>query len=130
MTDDVLDLDIHGLAIEVWPDVERIVRMRFPVGTEFDGDWELSVPHPLSGEDYALAGEVGESDEDTPRPEVSFTMPGVRMREVMRQRFVISYAGVPKLSGPLRVAAPQAVAGETTVTVTLVVPRRPVPEPV
>lgn len=122
MTDDVLDLDIHGLAIEVWPDVERVVRMLFPVDSDPDGEWLLTVPHPLAGDDYEITG-VADTFGDPERPRVSFTLPADRMRDVMRQRFVISFDGVPKLSGPLRVATPQAAAGETTVSITLVEPQ-------
>lgn len=122
---DVLDLDIHGLAIEVWPGVERIVRMRFPVDTDLSDDWTFTVPHAI-GDAYAIDGNVGESgDEDAegPRPQVSFTLPPERMRDIMRRPFVIAVAGVPKISGPIRVANIQATPGETTVSITLVEPQ-------
>lgn len=122
---DVLDLDIHGLAIEVWPGTERIVKMRFPVGTDLSDDWTLTVPH-ARGDDFAIDGEVGESgeeDADGPRPQVSFTLPPERMRDIMRRSFVIAVAGVPKISGPIRVANIQSTPGETTVSITLVEPQ-------
>lgn len=123
---DVLDLDIHGLAIEVWPDVERVVKMRFPVGTDPTEGWTFKVPHVLAGDAYELDGVVGVSgdeDPDGPRPQVTFTMPADRMRDIVKQRFVVALDGVPKISGPIRYANVQSVAGETTVSITLVEPQ-------
>ncbi len=124
---DVLDLDIHGLAIEVWPGVDRTVKMRFPAGTDLDGDaWLFSVPHALGDDPYEVApvaGESGEEDPDGPRPQLSFTLPGERMRDILRRSFLISHLGTPKISGPIRVANVQAAAGETTVSITLAEPQ-------
>lgn len=122
---DVLDLDIHGLAIEVWPGTERVVKMRFPVDTDLSDDWTFTVPHAI-GVAYAIDGDVGESgDEDAegPRPQVSFTLPAERMRDILRRPFVIAVGGVPKISGPVRIANVQSSPGETTVSVTLVEPQ-------
>lgn len=119
---DVLDLDIHALAIEVWPDVERVVQMWFPEGAEVEDSWTLTVPHPTAGDDYEIEGVLADAG-DPSRPRVTFTLPADRMRDVLRQQFIITYQGVPKLSGPMRLASPQSAAGETTVTVTLVEPQ-------
>lgn len=119
---DGLDYPLFYCPLELWPGVERPVEFHFGENEIPDGDWTLTVPH-AHGEDpveiEGVRGTAGE-DEPSPGPKLTFTIPGNRVTDILRQEYVVYLNGAPKGGGPIRSAdfqtTPGSQIGEVTIS--------------
>jgi hypothetical protein len=117
---DGLDYPLFFCPLELWPGVDRDVDFCFGDAEIPDGAWTFVVRH-ATGDALALVGVVGTAgdDEPVPGPKITFTVPGDRVADIMRQEYVVFLDGAPEGGGPIRPADFQSSVGTQVATVTL-----------
>lgn len=117
---DGLDYPLFFCPLELWPGVDRDVDLCFGENEIPEGAWTFVVRHAL-GDALVVTGVSGTAgdDEPVPGPKITFTVPGDRVADIMRQEYVVYLDGAPEGGGPIRPADFQSALGSQVAQVTL-----------